>query len=135
MSVSIKWDESAFRELNENGVVGAAVAKAAQRIRNQAVLIISKEGRVNTGKLRQSIHAQKISATATEVVWEIASRLPYSGYQHEGVQGPIYPRRAKALRFKPKGSGVYIFAKSVKGFEGIYYLKKPLEALTVRDFM
>lgn len=135
--VKVTLDDGAFRELNgSTGPVGRAVARAAGTVRDQAVLVIRNKGRTDSGALMQSIYTDQVSKLSlNEVVYEVGSKLEYALWQHEGVSGPIYPRRAKMLRFKPKNSSMFIFRPYVSGFSGIHYLTGPLAKINVSDFL
>ena len=121
-----------FRELQTNVTTGAGIA--AGKARDRAKQIIRDEGRVDTGALLQSVRAEEVSSNKDGSTWRIGSDLEYAGYQHDGVQGPIYPKRASVLRFKPKGSSTFVFAKSVSGFEGIFFATRALEQVRPEDF-
>lgn len=131
--ISFTWNDAELRRLLEHQTVPQAVERAAGKVRDRAKMNITRAGRVDTGALRNSIVARRI--TGRSGVWyEVGSDLPYAIYQHEGVTGPIVPRRAKVLRFKPKGSGAFVFAPSVSGFKGEPYLTQALDSLTINDF-
>lgn len=128
LRVRIKWNDAEFRHI-ENHIVPQGVARAAGRVRDRAKLGITRAGRVDTGALRNSIETRQVGNH-----WQVGSDLPYALPQHEGVKGPVLPRRAKVLRFKPKGSNTYIFRASTSGFRGVPYLTDALATLTVNDF-
>lgn len=136
-SVSITWHDSAFRELNSDaGVVGNAVRKAAGSLRDDAKLAVKNAGRTSTGALMQSMYSERSGGVnLSGVTYDVGSNQEYAYWQHEGVRGPIYPRRAKMLRFKPKGATAFIFRPMVSGFSGIHFLTEPLAKLSVSDFM
>lgn len=137
MSVSyrLKWNEQEFRRIaSDQGMIGQGVRRAAGRVRDRAKQNITTSGRVDTGKLRNSIRSEAKSATPGRIFYEVGSDLHYAIYQHEGTQGPIYPKRARVLRFSPKGSSSFIFRPSVSGIEGVHYLTKALATLRVADF-
>jgi hypothetical protein len=46
---------------------------------------------------------------------------------HQGHKA-IYPVRAKALRFRPKGSRTWVFAKRTRAVKGVPYLRDALPA-------
>jgi hypothetical protein len=68
----------------------------------------------------------------------VGTRLFYARYQHDGTanngNGYIVPRRAKMLRFKPKGGGAFIYAARVRGVRGTKFLERAKDSLTDRDF-
>ncbi len=91
-------------------------------------------GRIDTGKLRQSLVSRRIYGGRPGVWYEVGSELFYAILQHKGVEGPIYPRRAKVLRFQPKGSSTFVFRPRTSGFEGVPYLTDALRQLRLSDF-
>lgn len=134
-SVTIKIDPEAVSRLLTETVGPAAAGRAAGRVRDRAKVMITQAGRIDTGALRNSIVSRRVESSSKSKVWfEVGSSLPYAIYQHNGVKGPIRPKRAKVLRFKPKGSSSYVFAPSVAGFRGVPYLTQPLNELTPADF-
>jgi hypothetical protein len=88
---------------------------------------------VDKGGLKGSIRTEMITRNGLPVA-KVGSRAFYARWVHEGtgVFGPykqrIFPRRAKMLRFMPKGSGTFIFRYSVAGQKGVKYLKDALPA-------
>ena len=108
----------------------ASVLRAAQTTQRRARANLARSGRINTGALTQSIDIR----VTGPMRYSIGSDLPYAIYQEKGI-GPVYPVRAKALRFKPKGSNVFVFAQRTRGFEGAHYMRKAYRSLTVADFM
>lgn len=115
-------------------LVDARMLALAGRVRDSAKAILTQEGRVDTGALRQSIITQLVEKTPSSITYAIGSPLPYAIYQELGVAGPVLPRRAKVLRFKPKGSGQFVYARSTKGFKGAHYLTRALLALGPADW-
>lgn len=133
--VSISFTPNASwlaREAGDSGMLGRAAARGAGRLRDNAKRNVTTAGRVDTGALRQSIRAEKIRQDTKAITYAVGSPLKYAIYQHEGVKGPVLPRRAKALRFKVGGQTV--FAKRTKGFPGAPFLTDALRALKVTDF-
>lgn len=130
-------NDRAFVELvTPKGIVGRAVAKAAGRTRDRAKQNVRAAGRIDKGALWQGINSQQIRQTATSVTHRVSTNVgKYAEYQEEGTgPGRIYPKRAKYLRFKPKGSKVFIFAKSVAPVKGAHFMRKALQQLKVSDF-
>jgi murein DD-endopeptidase MepM/ murein hydrolase activator NlpD len=64
----------------------------------------------------------------------VGTNVSYAGYQHEGtgIYGPrgtpIVPVKSKYLRFKPKGSTQFVYAKEVRGSMPTFFLKRALPA-------
>jgi hypothetical protein len=134
VNVKIVWNEAEFARILEVETVPQAVWRAAGKVRDRAKANITAADRVDTGAMRAQLVGRRISGGAGGVWYEVGSPVPYAIYQHQGVQGPIYPRRAKVLRFKPSGSSSYVFARSVSGFKGVPFLTDALSSLTVGDF-
>lgn len=130
-------NDRAFVELvTPTGIVGRAVSKAAGRTRDRAKQNITTAGRVDTGAMRQSVNNQQIRQTPTSVTQRVATNVgKYPEYQEKGTgPGRIYPKRAKVLRFKPKGGGAFIFATSVAPVKGAHFMRKALQQLRITDF-
>lgn len=130
-------NDRAFVELvTPKGIVGRAVSKAAGRTRDRAKQNITTSGRVDTGAMRQTLNSQQIRQTATSVTHRVSTNVgKYAEYQEEGTgPGRIYPKRAKVLRFKPKGSKAFIFATSVAPVKGAHFMRKALQRLNLTDF-
>lgn len=132
-SVRIKWNNPAIKKVTKD-VAEQSVARAAGRTRDRAKTIIHQAGRVDEGSLANSLYSKRLGFVDGGYAYEVGSELPYAIYQHEGVKGPVYPRRAKVLRFKPKGSNEYVFARSTKGFKGVPFLEKARAMLTMEDY-
>lgn len=133
VSVQFRWNDPAIKKLTKD-VAEQSVAKAAGLTRDRAKVILHQAGRVDTGALVNSLYSRRLGEVDGGYAYEVGSELPYAIYQHEGVKGPIYPRRAKVLRFKPKGSSEYVFARYTKGFKGVPFLEKARAMLTMADY-
>lgn len=135
VSVRFNPDPAAFDALRRSGAIGKGVLRAAGKVRDDARRTLHSTGRVDTGRLANSITAdQQVTVTGGVVTARVGSPLHYAIYQHEGVAGPVYPRRAKVLRFKPKGSSSFVFARRTSGFRGVRFLTEAVGRLTPADF-
>lgn len=146
MSFSFNINQHAITELGlPGGPVDQAVAKAAGRTRDRAKQNLTSAGRIDTGSLRQSIVSERTSSPPNQITYQVGSPMMYGQWSaaelHErgtGIYGPrhsmIVPRRARILRFKPKGATAYVFAPAVKGMEGTRFLERALYELTASDF-
>jgi Bacteriophage HK97-gp10, putative tail-component len=106
-----------------------SAARAAGRVRDRA--------RINapgSGDLTRSINYRKVSQTSTVAVYSVGSDLFYAPYQEFGT-GPIYPVRAKILRFVPAGSATYVFAKRTSGVPATHFLGRAYSSVSLRDFL
>ena len=115
-------------------VSNAASQRAAYRVRDRAKANLTSASRVNTGKLRDSIKATRTMQTPTVSTWSVGTDLFYAGWQEYG-RGPVRPIRAKVLRFRPRGSSVFIFRPYVGPAEGVHYLRRAYQATTIQDFI
>jgi phage gpG-like protein len=134
--VSIRWNEANLRRfLGGGGDLDKAMGRAAGRIRDRAKVNLTTAGLVDTGLLRQSIRHEQVKADGQEIIWLVGTSVPYGKY-HEFGTGPwIYPRRAKVLRFWPRGGNAYVFAKRVRGVPETAFLRRAAEATTSLDFL
>lgn len=131
MGTRVVLRRQGFIEINApGGVVNRGVAKAAGQVRDDAKRFVG----VDTGALRQDISSRQLAFSASDCSYRVGANMRYSWWHHQGVRGPIVPRRAKALRFKPKGSAVYIFRKSTRGFKGSFFLAKAVAKLRAVHF-
>lgn len=89
--------------------------------------------RVDTGQLRASVTTQLIKRAGGPAV-RIGTNVKHAIWVHDGtgLYGPkhsyIYPKTKRYLRFKPKGSPDYVYAKRVKGMKPNPFLVNALEA-------
>ena len=92
-------------------------------------------GRVNTGRLADSFRIRQISAPgATSAKFSVYTDVEYWKYQNYGTRGSR-PVNAKVLRFKPKGSGSFVFAMHTAPIAPSYFMEDAFRALTVHDFL
>lgn len=130
----IRMNSAEFRRMEETGTIAQGVWRAAGVTRDRAKAEITAQGRVDTGRMRNSIVARRIRGRRRGVFYEIGSQVPYDIYQHEGTQAHG-PRRARLMRFKPKGQSAYVFARWVKGVTPSKFLTKALAKLSSSDFI
>ena len=89
--------------------------------------------RVDTGRLRASI-ATVVVTRNNEPAVLVGTNVNYALFVHDGtgLYGPkhavIRPRRGKFLRFKPRGSRKWVYARQVKGMRPNPFLANALTA-------
>lgn len=89
--------------------------------------------RIDTGRLRASIATQVVHRNGAPAVI-VGTNVNYAILVHEGTgiygprHAPIRPRRAKRLRFKPKGSRRFVYARQVRGMAPNRFLANALAA-------
>ena len=108
----------------------------SQARKNLAGMAGAGPKRINTGRLRSSIAVQLLSRRGG-LVCRIGSNVHYALYVHEGtgVYGPrhrpIRPVTKRYLRFKPRGSREFVFARQVRGMKPNKYLVRALPAARI----
>jgi hypothetical protein len=115
-------DQAAVRRLltSPRGGVARDFYRRGQRVRT----IAAREIGVDTGQGRASLRVRPLQGRYAPGV-EVGSDLKHVLYHLRG-HGVIRPRRAKVLRFKPKGGGRYVFAMKVRAVAGNPFLQRAL---------
>lgn len=127
------WDDAGYRQFIEGQVV-PAVRNAAVLTQFRARAVLARKNRLGSGALYNSIQVERLPDTMTRVKFAVGSPLKYAIYQEMGVPGPVLPKRAKVLRFQPKGSSTFVFARSTKGFKEARFLRDALDMVSPGDF-
>lgn len=78
------------------------------------------------GTMKRGIK-HEMSVRSKLIVSRTVSPAPYTKIVHEG-RGPVRVKRAKALKFKPKGSAAYIFRPKVGPAAAQPFMREALEA-------
>lgn len=121
---------------SQRGPVVRDLLKRGLAVESQAKRNLSGEGgpkRVDTGRLRADIHIIVVYRNGEPVIL-VVTNVRYARWVHDGtgVYGPhhtpIVPRRAKFLRFRPRGSSRYVYARSVKGMRPNPFMRNALPA-------
>lgn len=87
---------------------------------------------VDTGRLQNRITSGTVRVSRRSAAVRVEARAGYSLFVEEGTGifgptgAPITPKRARVLRFKPKGSARFVFARSVKGQPGQHFMRDGL---------
>lgn len=127
-----------IREAQLREVAGTAARSAARRAaevsRQRARNNLRAAGRFHTGELDRTIEVRDITSTYLHPRFAVGSPVKQAGFNEFGTRahGPV---TAKALRFKPKGSRVYVFAKWVRGITPVRFMRRALQSLTVYDYL
>ena len=130
VNITVTLNEAAIRALSlRGGMVDQAVQRASGRVRDRAKNIVRGAGRVDTGALVQSITSEP-EGPAT---YRVGTSLEYAVYQHEGPRAHG-PRRARMLRFVPKGGSQVVYARHVRGVTALPFLRQAAEQTSVVDF-
>lgn len=140
VTATFRLDSAALRGFVGTAVVGA-VTQAAGRTRDYAKAEISTAGRIDTGQMRNGIVAETAVVNGDTVSARVKATAAHSAYQHEGTGlygprgAPIVARRARVLRFRPKGGSAFVFAREVAGVKPLPFLTLALERLTPADYV
>lgn len=133
-----RLDPGAIRVLltsSQRGVIQDLLARGL-RVETAAKRNLAGVGgpkRIDTGRLRASISTQLVMRNGAPAVL-VGTSIKYARFVHDGtgIYGPrgipIRPRRAKFLRFKPKDSRRYVYARKVKGMKPNAFLLNALRA-------
>jgi len=134
-STRITYDTAQIAQLLERTKF-TSTQRAAQHTAQRANQNVLAAGRVATGALATSYQVKQSRELSGRFApgHIVFSELPYSGWQEDGI-GPYVCPPGRVMRFKPKGSSVFIFRTKRKGFEGARQLRDALAALTVADFL
>lgn len=130
-NVRITIDESKLNPYLVD-VADMSAKRAAERVAERA----QSNAPYRTGKLRSSISARKApdKAQGLEATYLVGARgVPYAQYQEEGT-GPIYPVRARFLRFVPKGGSTFVFARRTRGVPATHFLRDAYATLSLSDY-
>lgn len=128
---TFQWDEQVINTVirGQNGIAGREVRERGERIKARAQELVG----VDTGRLRASIYVRNFTILGNPAV-VIGFGTRYGKYHHNGtgLWGPtgqvIRPKTAKALRFKPKGMGFFVYAAYVRGSKPNPFLRDAIVA-------
>lgn len=113
----------------------AAAHRAAILTSNRARQAVYDSGRRRTGRMAASIGNQRRGAAGLVTEYEVGSPSKIFEWQDQGVEGPIVPKKAKVLRFQPKGRSFYVYAMSTKGIPAGHFMRTAFKQLRTEDFI
>lgn len=117
-----------------SGLSRSAVQRAAEISRQRYRGNIHGAGRVNTGKMADETRVMDLpSSLPMHPRCAIGTPVPYAKFQEYGTRahGPV---RAKRLKFKPKGSQMFVFATWVRGVTPAKFAQRTLDTVRTIDF-
>lgn len=133
MKITFTLDSSAIAR-----VVGPraeqAAYRAGQRARGYAMSGIQSSGRIDTGRMINSLQVRREpGGDALVARYTISSPLFYTVFQEFGTRahGPV---RAPFLVFTPKGGSGVVFAKWVRGVTPALFMTNAVARVSVSDF-
>lgn len=109
---------------------GRAAHKLRQRIRQEIVM----SGRILTGEMMEKIDVVKVPPHGPkEGRYMVRPMTKQYLFQDKGTRGTPY-KKGRVLRFKPKGSGVFIFRMSSGPISAAEFTKKAVRKMTPHDW-
>ena len=133
VEVRLRIDHSTMSAVVGN-ITSKAVQKAGEVSRERYVANLRSDDLVNSGKLVNSITTAPVPRGILSPAVAIGSPLDYVKYPEFGTRAHG-PRRAKALRFKPKGSSTFVFTKWVRGVRPYGFARRTLDQIRPTDFV
>ena len=133
MASGVDRDALLRRLFAPGGPVERDLYRRAIRVQTRARQILRSAGRIDTGRLVNSITIEMVRRTGVPVA-RIGTNVSYGRYIHDGtgIYGPrgrpIRPVRARFLVFTPKGQTTPVFARQVRGVRPTPYLRDALPA-------
>lgn len=122
--------QSHFRKAPE--ITGKRIVEAG----NKSLLSLQGTAKqlspIDSGRLRQSILVSPMRQSGSSFTGSVGTSVDYAAWMERGtgIYGPsgqpIRPKTKKFLAFRGKG-GKMVFAKSVKGVRGRFYMKGAVE--------
>lgn len=119
-------------------IVGRISHEAGERA---AVITVARvrgnilaDGLVNSGELLHSIQYEDRTIDPLKPSFRVFSDDPKAKYPEYGTSGAT-ARPGHVLRFKPKGSTIYVFAKRVRGIRPYHFFLRAFRQLSKRDFL
>lgn len=131
--VKVRMDAKATVVCAE-GHASRAAYNGSQRFAGLVRKEIRAAGRVRTGKMVNSVTATRDRRRdRLKPAYIVGPRVGYAKFQDRGTRAHG-PKRKKFMRFQPKGSNKWVFAKWVRGVTAANFMAKAARKLTVRDF-
>lgn len=115
-------------------IAEAASERAAKNLRAKIREEIIMSGRIDTGEMMERIDVDHaVPHGPNQRRWAVRPKTKQFRFQDRGTRGTPY-RPGQVLRFKPKGSGVYIFRKSSGPISAAHFLKKAQARMSAKDW-
>lgn len=136
MAVSIKVTLNRSAMIRVIGPqTNAATQRAAQKVQARAKANINALGRVDTGRMRDSIRVRRATTSdPLSAAYTVGSAVPYAVYQEFGTRAHG-PRTKPFMVFRVRGRGPLIFAKWVRGVTPGHFMRNAIRATKVADFV
>lgn len=111
----------------------AASAKAAHKLRQRIRTEILASGRIDTGEMMERIDVHKTVPHPKQGRYRVVPKTKQFKFQNDGTRGS-HAKPGRALRFKPKGSSVFIFRKKTGPIPAAHFLEKAKRRMTPHDW-
>lgn len=112
----------------------AASARAAHRLRHRIRHEIMVSGRILTGEMMEKIDVVKVPPHGPkEGRYMVRPTTKQYLFQDKGTRGTPY-QKGRVLRFKPKGSGTFIFRMSSGPITAAEFTRKAVSKMTEKDW-
>lgn len=132
--VQIKLNHRKFEQILSNQAqISALRAGLATKARIRRTIV--RKGLINTGQFYSSISMVLVKKTFKQRKYKVYSAVPQATYQEYGRRAYIYPKKAKALRFKPKGASKFVLARRVKGYKAQSVFRGTYRSVSLKDFV
>lgn len=131
--VKVRMDGKATVEC-ASGHASRAAYNGSQRFAGKVREEIRAAGRVNTGRMVNSVKATRdVRSNRLRPAYLVGPRVGYAKFQDRGTRAHG-PKTKKFMRFKPKGKNYFVFAKWVRGVKAAHFMSKAASRMTARDF-
>jgi hypothetical protein len=117
-----------------------AARRGANRVALRARASVLGQGRIDTHEMIRGFKVIDVTTNPKRPTYRVLNVAPHFKYQELGTPrsapgvGFIYPKRAQYLRFRPKGSNTFVFARRVRGVKPGHFLKRAAAATKLKDF-
>nr|DAK24341.1 MAG TPA: type I neck protein [Caudoviricetes sp.] len=133
VNVRVRMDGKATVEC-ASGHASRAAYNGSQRFAGKVRQEIRAAGRVNTGRMVNSVTATRDTRRdRLRPAYIVGPRVGYAKFQDRGTRAHG-PKHKKFMRFKPKGKNYFVFAKWVRGVKAANFMAKAVSKLSARDF-
>jgi HK97 gp10 family phage protein len=110
-----------------------AARRAARIAVQRAKSNVARKGRIDTGRMRASIEVHSEKRKRLHPAYVVGPRVKYGKYQEFGTRAHG-PKKARVMRFTPKGSNRVVYARWVRGVKAAHFMRDALNSVNVRDY-
>lgn len=132
VKVEVSFNQQALLNLTA-GSARTAALHGAEAARRYARDVIMAEGRIDTGEMLENIEIESLENGPNVYSFTVTAVAPHAWFNEVGTKAHG-PKRAKVMRFTPKGGSGFVYAQWVRGISGIHFMERAVRSLTVDDF-